>query len=237
MQKQLELIVQSIFRLLGISKISHKLSFILVASIIIPMLIFAYLSLSISIKADFEAVSTGNQRVALRTAEQIEQYITNSINILQSVTENINGLHLNNTQKDTVIKNHVLNFKEFQKIIITDRHGQEIVTSEMGGELKDHSGEDVFKTPSQNQTYLSGVFISDHFIPTMVIAVPSLLLGEFNGAIIGKINLINMWRLVDSLTIDKQGYALVVEKRTGCSLPMEKEIPRQGLSGKIIYLI
>lgn len=212
MQTQLEKIVHSVFSFLRISKISYKLGFILVASIIIPMIVFAYLSLSISSKADFEAVSRGNQKVALRTAEQIDQYITNSIHILQSVLENINGLHLNNSQKEIVIKNHVLNFKEFDKIVITNRHGREVVTSEMGGELKDRSDGVAFKTASQNKIYFSDVFISDDFIPTMTIALPSFLLGEFNGAIIGKINLLDMWRLVDSLTIGEKGYALVVSR-------------------------
>lgn len=213
MQKQLEKIVQSIFRFLRISKISYKLGFILVASIIIPMIIFASLSLSISSKADFQAVSRGNQKVALRTAEQINQYITNSISILQSVLENINGLHLSNSQKEIVIKNHVLNFKEFDKIVITNRLGQETATSEMGGELKDRSDDDAFKTASQNRIYFSDVFISDDFIPTMTIALPSFLLGEFDGAIIGKFNLLDMWRMVDSLTIGKKGYAHVVSKK------------------------
>lgn len=213
MQKQLEKIVQSIFRFLRISKISYKLGFILVTSIIIPMTIFAFLSLSISSKADFQAVSRGNQKVALRAAEQINQRITNSIHILQSVLENINGLHLSNSQKEIVIKNHVLNFKEFDKIIITNRHGQEVVTSEMGGELKDRSDDDAFTTASQNRIYFSDIFISDDFIPTMTIALPSFLLGEFDGAIIGKINLLNMWRMVDSLTIGKKGYAHVVSKK------------------------
>lgn len=212
MQKQFELIVHSIFRLLRVSKITYKLSFILVASIIIPMIIFAFLALSISIETDYELVSRGNREVALRTADQIEQYIYHSIDMLQVLAENMNDLHLNKFQKDTIIKNLVLNFKEFDKIAITDRSGMEIVTSEMGGILSNRSEDDAFKTPSQNQIYLSDVFISDNFIPTMAIAVPSFSLNEFDGVVIGTINLINMWRLVDSLTIGKQGYALVVEK-------------------------
>lgn len=212
MQKQFELIVQSIFRLLRVSKITYKLGFILVASIIIPMIIFAFLALSISIKTDYELVSRGNREVALRTGDQIEQYIYHSIHMLQVLTENMNDLHLNKFQKDTVIKNLVLKFKEFDKITVTDRGGMEIVTSEMGGTLSNRSEDDVFKALSQNQIYFSDVFISDNLIPTMTIAVPSFSLKEFNGAVIGRINLINIWRLVDSLTIGEQGYALVVEK-------------------------
>ncbi len=212
MQKRRKSIFQSIIHSLRVSNISFKLSIILVASIIIPMIIFALLSLSISSKADFQAVSKGNQKVAIRTAEQIEQYITNSINILRSITENINGLHLSHSQKDIVLKNHVLQFQEFDKIVITNQRGKEIITSEMGGDLKDRSKEIAFKTASQNHIYFSDVSISDNLVPAMTIAIPSFQLGEFDGAIIGTINLIDMWRLVDSLTIEKQGYALVVTK-------------------------
>ncbi len=212
MQKQRKSIFQSIIHSIRVLNISFKLSIILVTSIIIPMIIFAALSLSISSNADFQAVSRGNQKAAIRTAEQIEQYITNSINILRSITENITGLRLSHNQKDIVLKNHVLNFQEFDKIVITNRLGEEIVTSEMGGDLKDRSDDIAFETASQNHIYFSDVSISDNLVPFMTIAVPSFLLGEFDGAIIGTINLVDMWRLVDSLTIEKQGYALVVTK-------------------------
>ena len=212
MQKHRKSIFQSIVHSIRVSNISFKLSIILVASIIIPMIIFAVLSLSISSKADFQAVSRGNQKAAVRTAEQIEQYIINSINILRSIAENINGLHLIHSQKDIVLKNHVLQFQEFDKIVITNRQGKEIVTSEMGGDLKDRSDKIAFEAVSRNKIYFSDVSISENFVPFMTIAVPSFLLGEFDGAIIGTINLIDMWRLVDSLTIEKQGYALVVSK-------------------------
>lgn len=212
MQKCFKLNVPSTFRLLRISKISYKLGFILVGSIIIPMIIFAYLSLSISLKSDFHAVSKGNLKVAMRAAEQMDQYISNSIRILQSVSENINGLHLTKTQKDIAIKNHVLTFEEFDKIIVTDRNGREIVTSKMGQKLEDFSKDVAFAVASQKRVYFSDISISDNFVPSMIIAIPSLLHEEFNGAVIAKINLINMWRLVDSLTIGKQGYALVVSK-------------------------
>ncbi len=212
MLKNLKSIFPSIINFIGKSNISYKLGFILVVSIIIPMIIFATLSLFISSEADFKAVSRGNQKAALRTAEQIEQYIVNSINILRSITENINGLHLNDSEKDIVLKNHVLQFQEFNKIIITNRGGKEIVTSEMGGEMQDRSDDIAFKTALQNHVFFSDVSISNNFVPFMTVAVPLFLLGEFDGAIIGKINLIDMWRLVDSLTIEKRGYALVVSK-------------------------
>ena len=212
MLRNIKSIFLSIINVVGKSNISYKLGFILVASIIVPMIIFASLSLFISSQADFQAVSRGNQKAALRTAEQIEQYIVNSINILRSITENISGLHLNDGQKDIVLKNHVLQFQEFDEIILTNRGGKEIVTSEMGGEMQDRADDIAFKTASQNHVYFSDVSISDNFVPFMTVAVPLFLLGEFDGAIIGKINLIDMWRLVDSLTIEKRGYALVVSK-------------------------
>lgn len=204
--------LKSIIHSIRISSISFKLSIILVASIIIPMIIFAALSLSISSKADFQSVSRGNQKAAIRTAEQIEQYITNSIRILRSITEDFNSLRHSDKEKDIVLKSHVLQFQEFEKLVITNRNGEEIVTSEMGGDLKDRSNDIAFITASRNEIYFSDVSISNNLVPFMTVAVPSFLLGEFDGAIIGTINLIDMWRLVDSLTIEKQGYALVVTK-------------------------
>lgn len=213
MKKIFESLFLSLFHVLHIASTSFRLGFILVTSIIVPMLIFAALSLSISSDADFEAVSMGNRKAALRTAEQIGQHISNSISLLRSVTENVNVLNLNPSQKDIVVKNHVLKFEEFNKVILTDQFGMEVITSEMGGRLQDRSEDIIFKTVAREEIYYSDIFISDNFIPTMTIAIPSYRLGEFDGAIIGKINLINMWRMVDDLTIGKLGYALVVSTR------------------------
>ncbi len=178
--------------------------------------------------------------VALRAAEQIDLYATNGIRILNAITQNINRTNLNDWQKETIIKNYVNNFAEFESISVTDRTGRIVVTSELDGIIpqsppleKGGRGDfaeaflTVSKPPShlppqvgeekgggilKREVYKSEVFISDNLVPLMTIAVPIIRLNEFEGMIAGEINLTNMWRLVDSIRIGNSGFAFVVSK-------------------------
>ncbi|OGW01889.1 MAG: hypothetical protein A2889_04845 [Nitrospinae bacterium RIFCSPLOWO2_01_FULL_39_10] len=157
----------------------------------------------------------------MRASEQIDLYATNGIRILNAIAQNINRTNLNDWQKETIIKNYVNNFAEFESIYVTDKTGRQIVASEFettplsppseGGEGGGNKTE-AFSTVSKREVYKSEVFISDNLVPLMTIAVPIIRLNEFEGMIAGEINLTNMWRLVDSIRIGNSGFAFVVSK-------------------------
>ncbi len=193
-------------------KISSKLIVLLVLSALIPMVTFGTISIWTSRRATYASVSQGNLNVAQRAAEQIELYVSNSINVLKALAENINRADLKDWQKERIIKNYVINFEEFEQIYITDKEGREVVTTRLGMEPEDRSGEPAFKTAISGETYRSEVFISDNLVPSMSIAVPLKRLNQIDGVIAAEINLVNMWNLVDSIRIGKEGYAFVVSQ-------------------------
>ncbi len=221
-------------------KISSKLILLLVLSALAPLLLFGIISILSSRNTAYKSISEGNLNVALRAAEQIDLYATNGIRILNAVAQNINRTNLNDWQKETIIKNYVNNFAEFESISVTDRTGRIVVTSELYGIIpqsppleKGGRGDfaEAFLTVSKHPSYLptqvgeekgggilkrevykSEVFISDNLVPLMTIAVPIIRLNEFEGMIAGEINLTNMWRLVDSIRIGNSGFAFVVSK-------------------------
>ncbi len=162
--------------------------------------------------ANYEAVSEGNLNVARRAADQIGLYVTNAIYVLRAIGENINRTHLEDWQKERIIKNYVLNFKEFHQIYLTDRNGRQIATTKLGMELTDKSDDPSFKTAIKGKIYRSDVYISKNLIPCMTIALPIRRLNEVDGVIVAEINLINMWNLVDSIKIGERGFAFVVSK-------------------------
>ncbi|MCI0529267.1 MAG: ATP-binding protein, partial [Nitrospira sp.] len=90
--------------------------------------------------------------------------------------------------------------------------GRIIVTSRLNSNLNDVTQEDAIKTALSGNIYRSEVFFSDNFVPSMIVGIPVKALGEVQGALVGELNLIEMWRLVDSIRIGKEGYALVVSK-------------------------
>ena len=212
-------------------KISSKLILLLILSSLAPLLLFGIISILSSRNTAYKSISEGNLNVALRASEQIDLYATNGIRILNAIAQNINRTNLNDWQKETIIKNYVNNFAEFESISVTDRTGRIVVTSELVGVLENESATEAFLTVSKPPSYLSPqmgeekgggilkrevykseVFISDNLVPLMTIAVPIIRLNEFEGMITGEINLTNMWRLVDSIRIGNSGFAFVVSK-------------------------
>ncbi len=193
-------------------KISTKLIVLLTFSALIPLILFGVLSILTSLKANYRSVSGGNLNVAGVAADHIELYVSNSIDILRAIAQNISRTHLEKWQKETIVRDYVINFEEFEKIYVMDRNGIVVVNSGFDSDLTDRSGELAFQTAMKGDIYRSEVFISDNLVPIMIISIPVIRLNKIDGVIAGEINLINMWNLVDGIRIGKEGYAFVVSK-------------------------
>ena len=120
-------------------RISTKLIILLVSAALVPLLLFAIFSIMASRTANYRSVSEGNLNVAKGAADQIELYVQNGIQILKGISENVNRIHLVPWQKETIIKNYIINFEQFHEIYLTDRKGLQIATTDLGAELTDRS--------------------------------------------------------------------------------------------------
>jgi len=193
-------------------RISTKLIILLVSAALIPLVLFGIFSIMASRTATYRSVSEGNLNVARRGADQIELYVDNGIQILKGIAENVNRTHLEAWQKETIIKNYVINFEQFHEIYLTDRKGMQVATTDLGVELADRSKDTAVITGLKGKTYRSAVCISDQLVPTMTIALPIIHLNEVNGAVVAVIDLVDMWNLVDSIRIGQHGFAFVISK-------------------------
>jgi len=193
-------------------RLSTKLIILLILAALIPLCLYGILSIWTSRKVQYQTLSQGNLRVAARAAEQIQLYVDNSIEMLKAIAENINRIGLRRWQQEAVIKNYVLNFPEFQEIYITDGYGNQLITTRVDSQGVNHAQEPAFLQAIKGQIYRSEVTVSPEFIPIMTVAVPLRHLDQIDGIVAAKINLMDMWNLVDSIRIGKEGYALVVSK-------------------------
>jgi len=193
-------------------RISTKLIILLVSAALIPLVLFGIFSIMASRAANYHSVSEGNLNVARRAADQIELYVQNGIQILKGIAENVNRTHLEPWQKETIIKNYVINFEQFHEIYLTDRNGMQVATTELGAELADRSKDTAVITALKGEVYRSAVYISDQLVPTMTIALPLIRLNEIDGAVVGVIDLVDMWTLVDSIRIGQHGFAFVISR-------------------------
>ena len=208
-------------------KISNKLISLLASAAIFPMLLYGIMSIQTSRETAIRTTIEGNLRIAKRAASEIGLYITNSENILKSLAENISRADLADWQKERVIKNYVLNFREFQEIHLTDIEGNVVVSSRPQREKTDNKGKSSFspalikgdlegfidqgiKASLKGNVFKSNVFISPNLIPVMVISIPVYSLNKIDGSLVAVINLVSMWNLVDEIKIGESGYSYVV---------------------------
>lgn len=198
--------------MIKIRSITFKLILLLILAAVLPLTVFGMVSVIQAAKTAREAVLVGNLRVATRAAEQIRQYVDNSIAILRSTAENVSRADLKPWQRERVIRNMALEFDEFSEIVLVDSEGKTEAVSGVG-ELR-MQGSPFFKgalsTALSGETYFSPVFITDELTPALIIAMPVQNLGEVSGAVAAEVDLLQMWRLVDRIRIGEKGYLNVV---------------------------
>lgn len=194
------------------NKVSTKLILLLILSALVPMTLFGVISVWTARDAARQIVAEENLQVANRAAHQIEQYVTNSLAILEALAQNLAKTDLKSWQKERMVRNYTLQFERFRSIDLVDEKGRILVTSRLEANGDDPSMEPAIRTALSGQVYQSGVFISKNFEPSMTVAIPVKVLGEVQGAVVGQLNLIEMWKLVDSIRIGFEGHAFVVSK-------------------------
>ena len=66
----------------------------------------------------------GNQNVATRAAEEIRRYVTTNAELLKALAADLQETGLQPWQQDRILKNYVLQFREFREITLFDESGQ-----------------------------------------------------------------------------------------------------------------
>src|SRR5688572_17244518 len=153
-----------------------------------------------------QAVVDGNLNLARQVAEQIELYITGSVNILKAVAADLQQTGLERWQQDRILKNFVLQFTEFRELTLLDDNGKPVVSSRLGTPTATVPGSEGVNI---NGALISRFSVDDAVLPTAVVAV-RLVDRDGGGWLVGRLNLEAMWRMVDRIRVGQNGFALVV---------------------------
>jgi len=191
-------------------RLSYKFIRLLLAAALIPIVLFGAISIYSSRKVAYERVVQGNQNVARRAASEIEMYLKNSVDTMKTLADNLSNVNLNSAQKERIIKNYVIDYGRLEETLLVDQRTGETISSRPETDFKEILNSNEFKSSVGGKAYLSDVFISSSLAPMMKISVPVLHLNKVVGALIGNFNLIDMWKLVDSIRIGDTGFAFVV---------------------------
>jgi len=188
-----------------VTKISTRFALLLAAAAVVPLLGYGAVSVFSLRTGAQEAVILGNLNVASQVAEQIELYVTGSVKILKAVAADLQQTGLQQWQKDRILKNFVLQFPEFKELTLLDDNGAAIVSSRLGVPTVSVPGSEAL---AYEGVLLSRFSVDADLLPTAIVAVR---LNDNNGGwLVGRLNLEELWRMVDRIRVGDRGYALVV---------------------------
>ncbi len=192
---------------LRIRYIAVRFALILAVAAALPLAAYGIGSILSLQRNTRESIVNGNRNVATRAGEEIRRYVSANAEILKSLAANLQGTDLKTWQQDRVLKNYVIDFREFREITLFDEAGGMVATSRIGAPR--------VSIPKSEAIGLDGVSMSpirldEDELPTAVFSIHLTRLNRPDGWLVGQFSLEEMWRMVDQIRIGNHGYALVV---------------------------
>lgn len=190
-----------------IRHIATRFALLLALAAVVPLIAYGAISILSLQRGTRETVVAGNQNVATRAAEEIRRYVSTNAEILKALAADLQNTGLSDQQKDQILKNYVIEFREFREITLFGEDGAAIVSSRVGKPR--------VTIPRNAAVTIDGVAMSpirvdDDLLPTATFAVHLTHLNQPAGWLAGEISLEEMWRMVDRIRIGEHGFALVV---------------------------
>jgi signal transduction histidine kinase len=194
-----------------IRHIATRFAMLLAMAAIGPLITYGAVSIVSLQRGTRESVVNGNQNVAVRAAEEIRRYVVANAELLKALAADLQDTGLDRRQQDQILKNYVLQFREFREITLFDEHGAMIASSRVG---KSRVVIPVV-TPNDTQLTINGVSMSpirvdEDLLPASVFAIRLTRLNQPSGWLAGEFSLEEMWRMVDQIRIGDHGFAMVV---------------------------
>src|SRR5438128_5071920 len=192
---------------LRIRHISTRFALLLGIAAVVPLVAYRAVSILSLRRGTRESVVNGNQNVAVRAAEEIRRYVVTNAELLKALAADLQDTGLTLAQQDQILKNYVLQFREFREITLFDEAGAPIVSSRAG-----HSRVEIPRDPPLTLAgvAMSPIRIDQDLLPTATFAINLKHLNRPAGWLVGEFSLEEMWRMVDQIRIGAHGYALVV---------------------------
>ena len=112
-----------------IRHISTRFALILAVAALLPLLAYGIISIVSLQRATRDSVITGNYNVANRAAQEIHRYVASNAEILKALAADLQNTGLEQWQQERILKNYVLEFREFREITLFDESDAPIATS------------------------------------------------------------------------------------------------------------
>ncbi|HZP48387.1 MAG TPA: sensor histidine kinase [Vicinamibacterales bacterium] len=191
----------------AIRRIAVRFALLLALAAVVPLIAYGVVSIWSLQRGTRESIVTGNENVATRAAEEIRRYVVTNAELLKALAADLQDTGLTTSQQDRILKNYVLQFREFREVTLFDEAGATIASSRVGAPR--------VAIPKSATLTIDGVRMSpmrvdEDLLPTALFGVHLLKLNQPAGWLVGEFNLEEMWRMVDRIRIGEHGFAMVV---------------------------
>ena len=190
-----------------IRRIAVRFALLLATAAVLPLIAYGFVSILSLQRGTRESIITGNENVATRAADEIRRYVLTNSELLKALAADLQNTGLEQWQQDRILKNYILQFREFRELTLFDESSRMIATSRVGQPrvtIPKNNGIDV------DGVSMSPIRVDEDLLPTSVFAIHLMRLNEPAGWLVGEFNLEEMWRMVDRIRIGEHGYAMVV---------------------------
>ncbi len=187
--------------------IATRFALLLALAAVVPLIAYGIVSIVSLRRGTRQEVIQGNQNVATRAAEEIRRYVTTNAELLKALAANLQDTTLTADQKDSVVKNYVLQLREFREITLFAEDGAVLATSRIG---RPRVSVPADPRPLVDDVAMSDVHVDEDLLPTALFAIHLKHLGVPSGWLVGQFSLEQMWQTVDRVRIGAHGYAMVV---------------------------
>jgi signal transduction histidine kinase len=190
-----------------IRHIATRFALLLGVAAVVPLLAYGVASILSLQRGTRQSVVSGNENVAVRAAAEIRRYVVTNAELLKGVAADLQDTGLTAHQQDQILKNYVLQFREFRELTFYDETGATIATSRVG---RPRVAIPKNASLALNGVLMSSIRVDDDMLPTSTFAIPLTRLSQPAGWLVGEFRLEEMWRMVDQIRIGAHGFAMVV---------------------------
>ena len=190
-----------------IHHIAGRFALLLALAAVLPLVAYGVVSIFSLQRGTRQEVIQGNENVAIRAGEEIRRYVTTNAELLNALAANLQDTGLTQMQQDRILKNYVLQIREFREISLFDEQGAVVASSRIG---KPRVTIPKNAPTLVDNVLMSGIRVDEDLLPTTLFAIHLTRLGEPSGWLVGQFSLEEMWRTVDRITIGAHGHAMVL---------------------------
>jgi len=187
--------------------IATRFALLLALAAVLPLIAYGAASILSLRRGTRQSVVQGNANVAARAVEEIRRYITTNAELLKALAANLEDTGLTQDQQDRIIKNYVLDIRQFREITLFDEAGNAVATSRIGKPRVEIPNNAPLLIEGVS---MSGIRVDEDLLPSTLFAIHLTKLGAPAGWLVGQFSLEEMWRTVDRIKIGAHGYALVL---------------------------